>query len=626
MIEITRTFDLLDYLLETYPNKEDVLCCKEKGEWVKYSTQKYYNIANFMACGLIEMGLKPGDKVVTMSNNCPEWNFIDMACSLSGVIHVPIYPTLSADNYVHIIKHCEASHIFISNNILLQRIKPALDRIENAPKVFTLDKIEGYPRTLDILKLGIASQDKNAPILQERKANTRPDDCVTLIYTSGTTGDPKGVMLSHRNLCSNFMAHAKVNPMKPGDKALSFLPLNHIYERSLNYHFQYKGVGIYYAENMGTIQQNMMELHAKGFCAVPRVLEMVYDKLYAAGKDFKGIKKKIYTRAFKHGARYDYSYYKKVSLIYQIGQKFYDYLVYRHWREKFGGEHLIIITGSSSIQPKLLRTFAAAGINIYEGYGLSETSPVIAVNNPVKKQVRIGTVGPILEGVEVKFAEDGEILTRGPHVMMGYYKDPEYTKEVIEPDGWFHTGDVGELVGNFGGLTGVQYLRITDRKKDIFKLSAGKYIAPQLMENKMRENEYIEQAMIVGENQKSVAAIISPNFNTLHYWALKHHLHYRDNAELLSLPETKEKFRTVIAEINRDFAAHEQIKNYRIVTDEWTANNGLLSPTLKVRRKVLLEKYKNLISEIYGTPQPSANPILSAFRNVELPNFGFKKK
>lgn len=626
MIEITRTFDLLDYLLETYPNKEDVLCCKEKGEWVKYSTQKYYNIANFMACGLIEMGLKPGDKVVTMSNNCPEWNFIDMACSLSGVIHVPIYPTLSADNYVHIIKHCEASHIFISNNILLQRIKPALDRIENAPKVFTLDKIEGYPRTLDILKLGIASQDKNAPILQERKANTRPDDCVTLIYTSGTTGDPKGVMLSHRNLCSNFMAHAKVNPMKPGDKALSFLPLNHIYERSLNYHFQYKGVGIYYAENMGTIQQNMMELHAKGFCAVPRVLEMVYDKLYAAGKDFKGIKKKIYTRAFKHGARYDYSYYKKVSLIYQIGQKFYDYLVYRHWREKFGGEHLIIITGSSSIQPKLLRTFAAAGINIYEGYGLSETSPVIAVNNPVKKQVRIGTVGPILEGVEVKFAEDGEILTRGPHVMMGYYKDPEYTKQVIEPDGWFHTGDVGELVGNFGGLTGVQYLRITDRKKDIFKLSAGKYIAPQLMENKMRENEYIEQAMIVGENQKSVAAIISPNFNTLHYWALKHHLHYRDNAELLSLPETKEKFRTVITEINRDFAAHEQIKNYRIVTDEWTANNGLLSPTLKVRRKVLLEKYKNLISEIYGTPQPSANPILSAFRNVELPNFGFKKK
>lgn len=579
-----------------------------------------------MACGLIEMGLKPGDKVVTMSNNCPEWNFIDMACSLSGVIHVPIYPTLSADNYVHIIKHSEASHIFISNNILLQRIKPALDRIENAPKVFTLDKIEGYPRTLDILKLGIASQDKNASILQERKANTRPDDCVTLIYTSGTTGDPKGVMLSHRNLCSNFMAHAKVNPMKPGDKALSFLPLNHIYERSLNYHFQYKGVGIYYAENMGTIQQNMMELHAKGFCAVPRVLEMVYDKLYAAGKDFKGIKKKIYTRAFKHGARYDYSYYKKVSLIYQIGQKFYDYLVYRHWREKFGGEHLIIITGSSSIQPKLLRTFAAAGINIYEGYGLSETSPVIAVNNPVKKQVRIGTVGPILEGVEVKFAEDGEILTRGPHVMMGYYKDPEYTKQVIEPDGWFHTGDVGELVGNFGGLTGVQYLRITDRKKDIFKLSAGKYIAPQLMENKMRENEYIEQAMIVGENQKSVAAIISPNFNTLHYWALKHHLHYRDNAELLSLPETKEKFRTVIAEINRDFAAHEQIKNYRIVTDEWTANNGLLSPTLKVRRKVLLEKYKNLISEIYGTPQPSANPILSAFRNVELPNFGFKKK
>ncbi len=625
-MEITRTFDLLDYILEHYPEKEDVLCCKEKGEWVKYSAQKYYNIANYMACGLIEMGLKPGDKVVTMSGNCPEWNFIDMALALTGVVHVPIYPTLSVENYVHIIKHCDAQYIFVSSKKLLGHIQPALERVENAPKVYTLDKVEGYPRTFDILKLGMASHEKNAPILEERRNTIKPDDCVTLIYTSGTTGDPKGVMLSHRNLCSNFLAHAKVNPMKEGDKALSFLPLNHIYERSLNYHFQVKGVGIYYAENMGTIQQNMLELQANGFCAVPRVLEMVYNNLYAAGKDFKGIKKKIYTRAFKHGARYDYSYYKKFSLIYQIGQKFYDYVVYRHWREKFGGKRLIIITGSSSIQPKLLRTFAAAGIYIYEGYGLSETSPVIAVNNPVKKQVRIGTVGPILEGVEVKFAEDGEILTRGPHVMMGYYKDPEYTKEVIEPDGWFHTGDVGEMVGNFGGLTGVQYLRITDRKKDIFKLSAGKYIAPQLLENKMRDSEYIDQAMIVGENQKSVAAIISPNFNTLHYWALKHHLHYRDNAALLQLPEVKEKFRTVIAEINHEFAAHEQIKNYRLVTDEWSANNGLLSPTLKLRRKVLLEKYKALIAEIYGEAQPASNPILSAFRNVELPNFGFGKK
>lgn len=650
-MEITRTFDLLTYLNERYPNKQDVLCCKEKGEWVKYSTDRYTKIARYMACGLIEMGLKKGDKVITMSQNCPEWNFIDMACALTGVIHVPIYPTLSTENYVHIITHSEAKYIMVGNKTLVNRIKPALDKIANPPQVYTLHKNDEYPSTFEILKLGIESREKNMPIVEDISETITADDCVTLIYTSGTTGDPKGVMLSHRNLCSNFLAHAKVNIMEPGDRVLSFLPLNHIYERSLNYHFQYLGVGIYYAENMGTIQQNMVEVHACGFCAVPRVLEMVYDKLFAAGKDFKGIKKKVYDRAFAHGARWDHTMVKKMSLLYQLSQHFYDHMVYRHWREKFGWtktsnpipgadtpENLgnprfeghsggyTIITGSSSIQPKLIRTFAAAGFHIYEGYGLSETSPVIAVNNPAKGWVKIGTVGPILEGVEVKFADDGEILTRGPHVMMGYYKDPEYTAQVIDEEGWFHTGDVGELVGNFGGLTGPRYLRITDRKKDIFKLSAGKYIAPQVMENRMRESEYIEQVMIVGENQKSVSAIISPNFNSLHYWALKHHLHYRDNAALLQLPETKEKFRQIIADINRDFAAHEQIKNYRVVTDEWTSNNGLLSPTLKLRRKPLLEKYKDIIDEIYGVEQPAANPILSAFKNVELPSFGFGKK
>ena len=623
-MEITRTFDLLDYLLEQFPDKEDVLCAKEKGEWIKYSTKKYYYIAHYMACGLLEMGLKPGDKIITMTANCPEWNFTDMACALTGVIHVPIYPTLSVENYAHIISHSEAQYMFISNRIMLKRVAPALEKIEKAPKVYTLEKIDGYPRTFDILKLGISSKEKNAPTLLHLKETIRPEDCATLIYTSGTTGDPKGVMLSHRNLCSNFLAHAKVNYMPAGSIALSFLPLNHIYERSMNYHFQYRGVGIYYAENMGTIQQNLQELHADGFCAVPRVLEMVYDKLYAAGKDFKGLKKKIYDRAFKHGARWDYSNLQKVSLFYQLSQWFYDRMVYRHWREKFGGHELCVITGSSSIQPRMLRTFAAAGIYIHEGYGLSETSPVIAVNNPAKGWVKIGTVGPILEGVEVKFADDGEILTRGPHVMMGYYKDPEYTAQVIDEDGWFHTGDVGEMVGT--GIGGPRYLRITDRKKDIFKLSAGKYIAPQLLENKLRESEYIEQVMIVGENEKSASAIISPNFNTLHYWALKHHLHYRDNVALLALPEVKEKYREVIAAANRDFAAHEQIKNFRLVADEWTANNGLLSPTLKIRRKVLMEKYKNLIAEIYGNETSSGNPILSAFRNVELPTFGFGKK
>jgi long-chain acyl-CoA synthetase len=370
---------------------------------------------------------------------------------------------------------------------------------------------------------------------------------------------------------------------------------------------------------MGTIQQNMQEIQADGFCAVPRVLELVYDKLYAAGKDFSGIKKDIYDWAFRHGKRYDYTLTKKANPFYQLSQWFLDKTVYSKWREKFGGKRLTVITGGSSIQPKMVRLFAAAGINIYEGYGLSETSPVIAVNDPAHHMVKIGTVGPVLQGVEMRFDDDGEILTRGPHIMLGYYKDPEYTAQVIDKDGWFHTGDIGELVGG-------RYLKITDRKKDIFKLSAGKYVAPQLIENKLRGSEYIEQVMVIGENEKQVAAIISPNFNTLHYWALKYHLHYRDNAELISLPQTHDKMRKVLDLYNRDLAPHEQIKQFRLVVDEWTPNNGLLSPTLKLRRGPLMEKYKGLIAEIYGKEKPSSNNIFSAFKSVELPTMPWQKK
>lgn len=616
-MEVTRTFDLLDHLVANHP-KEDILAGKVNGEWIRYSCRDYYKYAHYLACGLLEIGLKAGDKVVTISQNCPEWNFIDMALAMTGIIHVPVYPTLSEENYLHIFTHSEAKVLLVGSVMLLRRIRPALQKMENPPVVYTFPEVEGEHRTLEILRAGIASREKNMPTVEETKASIRPDDWVTLIYTSGTTGLPKGVMLSHRNLCSNFIAHQRVNPMNEKCRVLSFLPLNHVYERSMNYHYQYKGVSIYYAESMGTIQQNMAEIHAHGFCAVPRVLEMVYDKLFAAGKDFSGIKKHIYSRAFKHGARYDYTLLKKVSLGYQISQYVYDRLVYRHWREKFGGNRLIVITGSSGIQPRMVRTFAAAGINIYEGYGLSETSPVIAVNDPVDNLVKIGTVGPILSGVEVKFAEDGEILTRGANVMLGYYKDLEYTKQVIDADGWFHTGDIGVLVND-------RYLKITDRKKDIFKLSAGKYVAPQLLENRLRESEYIDQAMIVGENEKSVAVIISPNFNTLHYWAMKHRLHFRDNEQLLAMPQVKEKFKVVIDEINKDFAAHEQIKNFRLVSDEWTSTNGLLSPTLKLRRKPLLEKYKTLIDDIYGKGAPAPTGLLSAFRGVELPNLGILK-
>lgn len=615
-MEITRTFDLLNHLVTNHP-KEDILAGKVDGEWVKYSSHDYFKYSHFLAYGLCEFGFKPGDKIITISGNCPEWNFMDMALAMCGIIHVPVYPTLSVDNYLHIFNHSEAVAICVSSNLLLRRIRPALEKMEKKPQLFTLANVEGERRVLEILNAGIENHDKWREAIEQRKESIKPDDWMTLIYTSGTTGAPKGVMLSHRNLCSNFLAHSQVDPMPAEYRILSFLPLNHMYERSMNYHFQYKGLSVYYAESMGTIAQNLAEIHANGFCAVPRVIEMFYDKLYAAGKDLEGIQKKIYGRAFKHGARYDYTLYKKVSLWFQLKQFFYDRMVYRHWRERFAGNRLTVITGSSSIQPRMIKLFAAAGINIYEGYGLSETSPVIAVNNPQDGYVRIGTVGPILKGVEVKFADDGEILTRGPHVMLGYYKDPEYTSEVIDSEGWFHTGDVGTLVGG-------RYLKITDRKKDIFKLSAGKYVAPQLLENKFRESEYVDQIMVVGENEKFAAAIISPNFNTLHYWALKYKLHYRDNNALLALPQVHEKYQKVIDEINKNFAAHEQIKRFRLVGDEWTTANGLLSPTLKLKRAPLLEKYKGLIAEMYGKDSAQGNTLWSAFRNVELPNMPWR--
>lgn len=618
MAEITRIFDLLDHLVENFP-KDDILAGKVNGEWVKYSSHDYYKYAHYLAYGLCEMGMKQGDRVVTMSANCPEWNFIDMALAMSGIIHVPIYPTLSTENYEYILRHSEATAIFVSTKVLLGRLKPAVDKLENRPEVYTLANIEGEHRMLEILKAGIANRDKWMEEIERRKREIRPDDWMTMIYTSGTTGQSKGVMLSHRNLCSNFLAHAQVNPMDSNCRVLSFLPLNHIYERSLNYHWQVKGVSIYYAESLGTIQQNMQEIQGDGFCAVPRVLEMVYDKLYAAGKDFTGLRKRIYDWAFRHGQRYDYTLIHKVNIFYQLAQWFLDKAVYSKWREKFGGKRLTIITGGSSIQPNMVRLFAAAGINIYEGYGLSETSPVIAVNDPAHHMVKIGTVGPVLSGVELSFGDDGEILTRGPHVMLGYYKDPAYTATVIDKSGWFHTGDIGELVGG-------RYLKITDRKKDIFKLSAGKYVAPQLIENMLRSSEYIEQVMVIGENEKQAAAIISPNFNTLHYWALKYKLHYRDNTELITLPQVMEKMRKVLDECNKNLAPHEQIKQFRLVTDEWTMANGLLSPTLKLRRAPLMERYKDLIADIYGKEKPASSGFFSAFKSVELPTMPWVKK
>ncbi|MDR1792559.1 MAG: long-chain fatty acid--CoA ligase [Bacteroidales bacterium] len=589
-MEIKRTFELLDWLRENYPQKPDIINGKRDGQWVNFSVNDYYKFSLLLSYGLYHLGLRQGDKVITVVNNRPEFNIMDMAMSMLGIIHVPIYPTLGQEDYRYIITHSDAKMVVVGNQSIFSRISPIVPDLQLEYGVYTLDHIEGQKELNEVLRQGIFHRKEYAATIEQIKESISENDIATIIYTSGTTGQPKGVMLSHKNLITNYIATAKVQPLTSKDRNLSFLPLCHIYERSLNYHYQYLGTGVYYAENMGTIVNDLADIRARGFCSVPRVLEMVYDKFYAAGKDLPAISKWIYFAAIRHGQRYDYH----KGCWFRLQTKIYDKLVYSKWRKKFGGhKDYAVITGGSAIQPRIVRLFSAASIFIYEGYGLSETSPVIAVNNPNKKLLKIGTVGPILEGVEVKFSDEGEILTRGDSLMLGYYKDPEYTAQVIDADGWFHTGDIGELIDGM-------YLQITDRKKEIFKLSAGKYVAPQMLENRFKESSFIENLMVIGENEKFTSAIISPNFNHLHFWASKHKIHYRDNETLIMTPEVYARIQKEIDKRNKGLSPHEQIKNFRLVVDEWSPATGELSPTLKLKRNILSKKYKNIIDEIYN--------------------------
>ena len=607
-MEITRTFDLLDWLLVKYP-KEDILNGKRNGEWISFNVNDYYQFSVLLSYGLYELGLRKGDKVATITNNRPEFNIMDMAMTMIGVVHVPIYPTLSAEDYKYIIGHSDAKMLVIGNKNIFAKVQPALPELNIEHGVYVLDKMEDQKELNEVLRLGIFHRKKLADTVEQIKATITPEDLATIIYTSGTTGTPKGVMLSHKNLVHNFIRTGHVQPLNHTHRVISFLPLCHIYERSLNYHHQYLGISIYYAESLATIANDIAETKVSGFCAVPRVLESMFDKLYAAGKDLSGIKKMIYFISFKHGQRFDYN----KGAWYKLWNRIFDKLVYSKWRKKFGGNEFAIITGGAAIQPRIIRLFSAAKMFIYEGYGLSETSPVIGVNNPIRKQVKIGTVGPILDDVQIKFSEEGELLTKSDSLMIGYYKDPEYTKQVIDEDGWFHTGDIGEIVDGI-------YLKITDRKKEIFKLSAGKYVAPQILENKYKESSFIENIMVIGENEKFTSAIISPNFNYLHFWATKYRVHYRDNKELISFPQVQARIQRELDKFNKVLAPHEQVKCFRLVIDEWTPQTGELSPTLKLKRSVLMKKYQSIVDEIYNHKEETKEGIGFAIKQIDLPN------
>ncbi|PKO98864.1 MAG: long-chain fatty acid--CoA ligase [Bacteroidetes bacterium HGW-Bacteroidetes-8] len=587
-MEVTRTFDILEQLVKEYP-KDDILSRKVNGKWIKFTCDEYRKHSHLLAYAFLSMDLMPEDKVITITNNRPEWNFVDMGLTLARLIHVPVYTTLSNDDYLHIFDHSDAKVIFVGGDALLKKLTPLVKKIGREIEIITMDRTDGFRCIEDLYRIGEELEGKNKDIIENNKKSIDENSVATIIYTSGTTGAPKGVMLSHKNLVFNFKGSAAQQSKDYRHKMLSFLPLCHIYERTMNYNYQYCGISTYYAESLSTIAADLADCHADGFCAVPRVLEMMYNKLEAAGKDLKGIKKIIYKWAFSIASKFDYT---KTSPFYTLQYKIADKLVYSKWRQKLGGKEMLIVSGGSSIQAKIIRLFTAAKMYIFEGYGMTETSPVIAVNNPKEMIIKIGTVGKAMAGTEMMIAEDGEILTRGPHVMLGYYKDPEYTKQVIDSDGWLHTGDIGVMVDEI-------FLKITDRKKEIFKLSAGKYVAPQVIENMLKESSFIENCMVVGENQKFASAIIIPDFNRLHFWAAKNKIHYKDNIDLIQNDAIIDKINKEIDMINKKLAVHEQVKRARLVADEWTPLNDMLSQTLKLKRNKIKAKYQTLINDIY---------------------------
>ncbi|HSH50736.1 MAG TPA: long-chain fatty acid--CoA ligase, partial [Bacteroidales bacterium] len=583
-MEINRIFDLLDRYQELYANKTDALAGKQNGEWIKYSAKDYIQHANWVSCGLLALGFKKGDKIATISNNRPEWNFMDLGMAQIGIIHVPIYPTIGPKEYEYILNHSQVKAIVFSTKHIWNKIKPIVEEQKSIEKIYSFNKIDKIPFWEEIVNEGKKNEKKFSDQVNQIKSGIDKHDMVTLIYTSGTTGNPKGVMLSHNNLVTNFISTSKAHELGHKHRTLSFLPLCHVYERMMNYHFQYKGISIYYAENLGTITTDIKEVKPHIFNTVPRLLEKVFDGIIGKGKNLPYLQKQIFFWAVNLGLKYKIN--KKNRPFYNPKLKIARTLIFNKWKEALGGEDMLIVSGGAALQERLAKIFWAAGMPVLEGYGLTETSPVIAVNHYSPLNCKVGTVGPVLENVAVKIADDGEILCKGPNIMLGYYKEPELTKEAIDEEGYFHTGDIGMLDEE-------GYLKITDRKKEMFKTSGGKYIAPQVIENKLKESFFIEQLMVIGENEKFASALISPNFQFLHDWCSIHKVQYRDNHELIHLPEVIARYQKEVNKYNQELGETEKIKRFRLVCEEWGSQTGELSPTQKLKRNVISEKYKD---------------------------------
>ncbi|MFZ4435113.1 MAG: AMP-dependent synthetase/ligase [Flavobacterium psychrophilum] len=590
MITPTRLFDFPYYQLANYPIA-DAFVTKYNGVWEKTSTQEFIDKANAISRALLRMGVQKNDKIALISsNNRTEWNIMDTGILQTGAQNVPIYPTISEEDYAYILNHSESIYCFVSDQEVYDKVMRIQAQTPLLKQVFSFTEIEGCSNWKSLLELGadIANQD----VVEDRKNSVKPADLATIIYTSGTTGQPKGVMLSHDNIVSNLLNSAPRIPFEAGNsRALSFLPVCHIFERFILYLYQCFGVSVYFGESIEKVGDNIKEVKPNVMSAVPRLIEKVYDKIYAKGTELSGLKKVLFFWAINLGLRYQP--YGANGAWYEWQLKLARKLIFSKWKEGLGGELDLIVSGSAALQPRLARIFAAAEIPIMEGYGLTETSPVITVNDTRNGLFRVGTVGKPIQNVEVKIAEDGEILCKGSNVMMGYYKDAEKTAEAIQ-NGYFHTGDIGEFDAD-------GFLKITDRKKEMFKTSGGKYIAPQLIENAMKQSRFIEQIMVIGDGEKMPAAFIQPNFEFVREWAKLHQITLGTTAEeLIQNTQVVDRIQEEITALNEKFGSWERIKRFELTAEVWSIKEGHLTPTLKLRRKIILEKYKNLYQKIYS--------------------------
>ncbi len=589
MMEITRVFDILDLYKSTY-KKEDVLSAKENKQWRKYSSDDLITKTNSVSYGLMSLGLTDNDKVAIISNNRPEWNFCDYGCQQANLVTVPIFPTISNTDLQFILNHGEVTTIFISDKSIYAKLVAIEKEIPNVKHIISFNPIEGLMSFADFIKLG--EQNANPEKLNDIKKSILPSNLLTILYTSGTTGTPKGVMITHHNLVSNVTACQGFAPFNSTWKALSFLPLNHVYERMVSTLYLYKGISIYYAEGLETIGDNLKEIKPQIFVSVPRLIERVYEKITATGEKLTGFKRKIFDWSMRIANSYELN--NKNGLWYKIQHKIADKLVFSKWREAVGGNLVCIASGGAALNPKLERIFLCANIVCLQGYGLTETCVVVSVNRYGEDNIRIGTCGPVISGVTVKIAEeDGEILVKGPNLMLGYYKNPEATAEVMDNEGWFHTGDVGTFVEG-------RFLKITDRKKEIFKTSSGKYIAPLMIENKIKECRFVEQSMVVGENQKFASAIIVPSFANFKEYCKDHSITWTTNEEMSTHEELKKLINDHVKLINKSLAPFEQLKRVAILSKEWSIEGGELTPKMSLKRKIIKEKNIDAINKIFA--------------------------